>query len=206
MKVYLFLVLLFASLMSHAVEEVLYWMVEDGARVHYTDGTMQLMPMLVPASTDSSLAARVRVTGGNIVEDTFLDLYYSDGENTYRWPGDMGLDFGDPGSGYWGCGIPTGNQSPITDFSSPEFYFMIEIGNYSYNEASDTENWTTVASSASYSYTSLLNYTYQTFDINPPTAGIWHPYDFYAVPEPKSWLLMLFGMGILLLRRKKLDT
>ena len=204
MKVCWCIIALFATLLVNASEEVLYWMVDDTAKVHYTDGSYQFLPMLVPADPDSSLAARVRVTGDNITEDTFLDLYFSDGSGEYyRWPGDMGIDFGDNGSGYWGCGVPVGNQSPITDFASPEFSFMIELGNYSYDATSDTESWTTIASSASASYTSLQNYTYSTFDLNPPTAGIWHPYDFYAVPEPKSWLLMLVGAGCLLLRRKR---
>lgn len=181
-------------------------MVEDTARVHYSDGSSQLMPMLVPSDIDSSLAARVRITGGDITEDTFLDLYFTDGENTYRWSGDMGLDFSDPGSGYWGCGSPVGNQSPISDFSRAEFSFMIEIGNYSYDATSDTESWVTTAQSASLSYSSLVDkgYIYHTFDLNPPTTGIWSPHDFYAVPEPKSWLLMLVGTGFLLLRRKRI--
>jgi len=202
-KLGLFLLVLFFGLIAHAYDEVLYWMIDDTSVVHYQDGSTVFMPMMVPESADSSLAARVRVSGGNLTEDTFLDLYYTDGENTYRWPGNMGLDFGDNGSGYWGCGVPTGNQSPITDFTSPEFMFMIEIGNYSYDESSDTENWTTVASSASQSYTSLIGYTYQTFDINPPTSGIWNPHDYYAVPEPSTRMFMLIGFMFLMLQRKR---
>lgn len=206
MKVYWFVITLLATLLVNASEEVLYWMVDDTARVHYGDGSTELMPMLVPSSIDSSLAARVRVFGGDLTEDTFLDLYFKDGEGTYRWPGDMCIDFGDSGSGYWGCGVPTGNQSPLSDFSSVEFSFMIEIGNYSYDASSDTESWVTTAQSASLSYASLVDkgYIYHTFDINPPTTGIWNPHDFYAVPEPKSWLLMLVGTGFLLLRRKRI--
>ena len=206
MKVYWFVIALLATLLVNASEEVLYWMVDDTARVHYGDGSTELMPMLVPSSIDSSLAARVRVFGGDLTEDTFLDLYFKDGEGTYRWPGDMGIDFGDSGSGYWGCGVPTGNQAPLSDFSSVEFSFMIEIGNYSYNASSDTESWVTTAQSASLSYASLVDkgYIYHTFDISPPTTGIWNPHDFYAVPEPKSWLLMLVGTGFLLLRRKRI--
>ena len=199
------IVILSVVLMSnvYGVEEVLYWMVDEDAKVHYWDGNTQYMPMLVPESADSSLAARVRVGGGNLTEDTFLDLYYTDGVDTYRWPGDMGLDFGDIGNGYWGCGVPTGNQSPITDFNSPEFYFMVEIGNYSYDESTDVESWTTIASSASMSYNSLKDYTYYTFDINPPTSGIWNPKDFYApIPEPNTGMLILIGLAALSLRRK----
>ena len=207
MKKIALIVTLLLSYISTGSEEILYWMIEDTAKVHYADGSYQMLPMLVPSDVDSSLAARVRVTGGNITEDTFLDLYFSDGSGeSYRWPGDMGTDFGDSGSGYWGCGVPVGNQSPIADFSSPEFNFMIELGNYSYDASSDAESWVTTAHSASLSYSSLIDkgYIYHTFDLNPPTTGIWNPHDFYAVPEPNSWLLMLVGTGFLLLRRKRI--
>ena len=180
------LLITLVSIVANAYDEVLYWMIDENSQVYYGDGTSEFIPMIVPTADSYSLAARVRVTSASISKDTFLDLYYTDGENTYRWPGDMGLDFGDNGSGYWGCGVPTGNQSPITDFSSPEFMFMIEIGNYSYDESTDTENWTTVASSASVSYSSLKDYIYTTFDINPPTTGIWNPHYYYAVPLHKT--------------------
>ena len=183
-------------------EEVLYWMVDETSQVHYSDGTSQYMPMFVPSAEDSSLAARVRVSGG-VDGDVFLDLYFTDGVDTYRWSGEFGLDFEDPGSGYWGCGVPVGNQSPLADYASPEFAFMIEIGNYSYNEATDTENWTTIAQSASTSYSSLKNYIFTTFDINPPTTKVWNPHDYYAVPEPSCDILLLFGISLLFLRRPK---
>lgn len=140
---------------TYAVDEVLYWMVEDDAVVHYQDGIFQYMPLLVPESADSSLAARVRVVSGNLTEDTFVNLYLPDPDDPYGageiWEGSMGVDFGNPG-GHWGCGAPTGLQSPMPEFASPEYSFIIEIGNYNWND----DSWTTVASSASQSYNSLV--------------------------------------------------
>ena len=83
MKKIALIVTLFLSCVVTGSEEILYWMIEDTAKVHYADGSYQMLPMLVPADVDSSLAARVRVTGGNLTEDTFLDLYFSDGSGEY---------------------------------------------------------------------------------------------------------------------------
>lgn len=178
--------------------EVLYWMVDDAASVHYGDGSSVNIQTLVPDSFDTSLASRVRVSGNSLTEDVFLNIYIGDGET---FPGDYGVDFGDPGSGHWGCGVPTGNQSPLKEFTGPEFSFMIELGNYSYDETTDVESWTTIARSVSQSYTTLSKYVYYQFDISPPTTGIWNPHDFYAVPEPSSGIMLAFGIAILLLRR-----
>ncbi len=193
------IVLLLCMFMSiaYAVDEVLYWMVEEDTVVHYQDRTSQHMSMLVPENTDSSLAARVRVVGGNLTEDTFLNLYAGNGE---VWDASMGIDFGDFGSGYWGCGVPVGNQAPMSDFASPEFSFIMEIGNYNWND----DNWTTVASSASQSYNSLAekDYIHYAFDLYPPSNKVWSPKDFYApVPEPNTGLLILIGVSMLALKR-----
>jgi len=197
----LVLFFIFNAITARAVvfgyDRVLLWMVDDTAKVHCSDGSIRQITEFVPSDEGSSLAARVRVTGGNINKDTFLSLYVDDGGSC---SGDMGSDFGDFGSGYWGCGVPVGNQSPITDFARSEFNFIIELGHYSYDESNDTESWTTIASSDSYSYDSLTGYTYQTFDVSPPDYDVWNPHDFYIVPEPKSCLLMLIGTTIMLLR------
>ena len=114
-------------------------MVDDTSVVHYNDGRNDvLMPMMVPEAVDTTLAARVRVVGGELTEDVFLDIYLEESE---RWEGDFGIDFSDPGSGYWGVGNPTGMQGPLSRFSSAEYSFMIEIGNYDWNN----DSWTTVA-------------------------------------------------------------
>lgn len=203
-------VALMAAASAFGLDEVLYWMVDDTSVVHYGDGTTISLPLLVPEAIDTTLAARVRVVGEELSEDVFLNVY-SDGE---VWSTDLGIDFGDPGSGYWGVGNPTGMQSPLTGGMAPdhpyisvregqpEYSFIIEIGNYDWNE----DSWTTVAHSQAYTHSELLtsSYIYESFDINPPTTKIWNPHDYYAsVPEPNGSLLVLVGAAMLLLKRKK---
>ena len=188
--------------------EVLYWMVDDAANVHYGDGSSVNIQTLVPDSFDTSLAARVRVDGNGITDGVFLDFYFGNPNNPYDagevMPGEFGQDFYDNGSGYWGCGVPTGHKSLLNEFSGPEFSFIIELGNYRYDEATDSDNWLTIATSASQSYSSLLNkgYVHTIGSIAPSNLGVWNPHDFYAIPEPSSSLLILMGIGLLALRRK----
>ncbi len=193
--------ILSATVASAAENDVLYWMVDENATV---DGaSISSFFSSYDAPQDSTFAARVRVTGGNITEDTFLDLYYYDEElgNYSTYAGDLGVDFGDSGSGYWGAGVPDGNISPSGDYwaGSPEYSFIIELGNIANDE------WTTVATSASETYSSLAEtYMSQTFDINPPKAGIWTPTQFTSVvPEPSSGVLVAMGLSLLALRRRR---
>ena len=189
--------------LGRSADEVLYWMVDDTAVVHYDDGRDVSMPMMVPETIDTTLAARIRVVGGGLTEDVFLNVY--DSKLGEYWTTEWGIDFGDAG-GYWGCGTPTGNQSPLTggmapvQVGSPEYNFIIEIGNYDWNE----DSWTTVASSRAYTHSELLTsqYIYESFDISPPTTKIWNPHDYYAVPEPSAGILFLIGGTLLMLRRK----
>ena len=139
----------------------------------------------------------MRVTGGNITEDTFLDLHIPGVVDVGG--GEWGVEFSDAG-GYWGAGVPTGNQSPIGAYSagSPEFSFIVELGNID-----SSDKWTTVATSAATAYSDLGDYIHQTFDINPGQLAVWTPAQFTAVPEPSGGLLTLMGVALLALRRKR---
>ena len=179
--------------------DVLYWMVDSSAKVgektageYYADWAA-----LNGATEGSAFAARIRVTGGNITEDTFLDLYLP-GYGLDVGGGEYGVEFSEVG-GYWGAGVPTGNQSPSGSFSagSPEYSFIVELGNID-----SSDNWTTVATSAAATYSSLADYIHQTFDMNPSSMAVWTPTSFEAVPEPSSGLLVMIGFAILALRRK----
>ena len=188
-----------------ADEEVLYWMVDDSATVN-DHGTISSIKDFLPAETDDSWsAARIRVTGGDIVGDVFLDVYDTDG-TLQVGSGALGIAFGDTGSGYWGAGVPTGNQSPLGGYAgtSPEYSFIIELGNVSWdgNAASWVE---TVAVSQSATYSDISRYIHTSFDPNPTVGGAWAP-TAYNVPEPSSGLLLLVGGGLLLLRRRKADV
>ena len=190
---------------ASAGDDVLYWMVDNSATVEKDGVTSSISSFFesYDAPDGSAFAARVRVTGGDIQDgqDVFLDLYIP-GYGVDTGNGDLGVEFGDVG-GYWGAGVPTGNQSPSGDFSAgtPEYSFIVELGNID-----SSDNWTTVATSASATYSSLGDYIHETFDINPGQIAVWSPTTFTAsVPEPSSGLLMAVGLALLALRRKRTE-
>ena len=215
-RLYRFAVLA-AALMASAVlvagDDVLYWMVDTSAIIttdlhsdpqgtttigDFFDHIGDYYPDL-SAGEGSAFAARIRVTGGNIQDgqDVFLDLYIP-GYGVDVGGGEYGVEFSDVG-GYWGAGVPTGNQSPSGDYSAgtPEYNFIVELGNI---DASD--NWTTLAQSAAAAYSSLGDYIHETFDINPGQIAVWTPTKF-TVPEPSGGLLTIVGFAVLALRRKR---
>ena len=190
---------------ASAGDDILYWMIDNSATVEKNGVTTSITSFFnsYGAPEGSAFAARVRVTGGDIQDgqDVFLDLYIP-GYGVDTGNGDLGVEFSDVG-GYWGAGVPTGNQSPSGDFSAgtPEYSFIVELGNI---DAQD--NWTTVATSASATYSSLGDYIHETFDINPGQIAVWTPTAFTApVPEPSSGLLMAVGLALLALRRKRAE-
>ena len=200
---------IFATDVSSAGEnDVLYWMIDSSAKVEQQDGTTVSLSDFFrgyTSSTDSSFAARVRVTGGGISEDTFLSLYVRD---LGVLDGDLGVGFADI-EGYWGAGVPDGNQSPLftADYSvgSPEFSFIIELGNVAGDEESGW-TWTTIATSgAAESYQSLANYIHQKFDLSPGQSAAWTPTQFVAVPEPSGGILVVLGTAFLALRRRRFE-
>ena len=189
--------------------DVLYWMVDDTATVA-DNGTGETKSITAyydaAAEAGQTLAARVRVTGGDITGDTFLDLFDEEGE---RFSGEYGVDFSDGAiSGYWGAGVPTGNQSPSGSYSagSPEFAFTIERGNVEYNELADTFSWTTVAASATQTYSELATYIHETWGMSVDSLHVWTPAQFTAAPEPTSGMLGLLGLAFLALRRRMEDS
>ena len=201
---------------SFADEQVLYWMVDDSAMINVDGTDVSIKDYLDPSKPNSSspyivapetyYAARIHVTGGG-GEDTFLPLYYPGGGLE---DGTFGVELWE-NAGVWGAGVPTGNQSPVTGYASgsPEYTFIVEIGNVSWDEGSGVASWVeTVAESAAASYSSLYEagYIASSFDTNPPSGQIWTQTSFTAVPEPSSGLLLLVGGGLLLLRRRRADV
>lgn len=207
--------ILTAGVSSGGENDVLYWMVDDSAQVT-KDGTTQSIGDFFSdymsssenwSATDSSFSARIRVTGGDISGDVFLGLYGWDEHNVpYIESGELGMAFNDSGTGYWGAGVPDGNQSPSGNYSAgdPEYSFIVEIGNVVWDENSGTASWVeTVATSAAAAYSSLGAYIHETFDINPGQMAVWTQTSFNAVPEPSSGLLTVIGFAFLALRRKR---
>ena len=188
---------------ASAEEDVLYWMIDSSATVEKDGVTSSVSSFFdnYGAPANSAFAARVRVTGGNIQEGqyVFLDLYIP-GYGLDEGGGAWGVEFSTAG-GYWGAGVPTGNQSPSGNYSAgtPEFSFIVELGN-----SDSSDNWTTVATSAATAYSDLGDYIHQTFDINPGQLAVWTPTQFTAVPEPSGGLLTLMGVALLALRRRRM--
>ena len=188
---------------ASAEEDVLYWMIDSSATVEKDGVTSSVSSFFdnYGAPANSAFAARVRVTGGNIQEgqDVFLDLYIP-GYGLDEGGGAWGVEFSTAG-GYWGAGVPTGNQSPSGDYSAatPEYSFIVELGHID-----SSDNWTTVATSAATAYSDLGDYIHQTFDINPGQLAVWTPTQFTAVPEPSGGLLTLMGVALLALRRRRM--
>lgn len=194
--------------------DVLYWMVDENAKVdkwwmsQSEDNPADIKDYLGSwtkpggLSDDSYFAARVRVKGGNLTEDTFLQLYYRDEyDNPHILDGGLGISIEDD-SDYWGAGVPTGNQSPSGDYSagSPEYSFIVELGNV------DGGEWTTIATSEASTYSDLSSdYIKPAYDMTPSALQIWTPAVFTAVPEPSGGLLTALGLALLALRRKRLD-
>lgn len=191
-------------------DSILYWMVDDTARVTKEDGTtVGLDAYLSEAATALGLdspefAARIRVTGGTPPCDSILPIIYPDGT---REAGTFGVVIGDSGSGYWGAGVPTGSQSPVGEYSagSPEYTFIVEIGSVTWTQHGDDYegSWLTVAEGASAAYSSLGEFTHATFDIDQGSLAVWTPTAFTAVPEPSGALLFLVGGALLMLRRSR---
>ncbi len=189
--------ILTAGILSAGENDVLYWMVDDNATV---DGdSISTFFANYEATEGSAFAARIRVTGGDITEDTFLDLYIP-GYGLDEGGGAYGVEFSEVG-GYYGAGVPTGNQSPSGDYSAgtPEYCFTVELGNID-----SSDNWTTVAWSAATAYSDLAGYIQESFGLNPSSMAVWSPTSFSTpVPEPSSGLLTVIGFAFLTLRRKR---
>ena len=187
-----------------AVEEVLYWMVDNNATVNdhgNESGIAAFLEAKEGDTADSWSAARIRVTGGEITGDVFLDVYDSDG-TLQEGSGALGITFGET-AGYWGAGVPTGNQSPLGNYAgtSPEYSFIVELGNVTWDDSTGA-SWVTVAVSETAQYSDISQFIHLSFDPNPTAGAAWTP-TVYNVPEPSGGLLMLVGGALLALRRRR---
>ena len=178
--------------------DVLYWMVDTGANVTSQDGTTTstvadfLAGYSQPA--DSSFAARVRVSGDGVSDDTFLDLFYPGDGDYFRELGDLGVELDYLSE--------SAMQSPLGSYGSPEYSFIVEIGNVVWSDGGSSGTWTTLATSEATSYSDLGRFITQTLSLDIPQSAAWAQPSFAAVPEPSGGLLLVMGVAILALRRR----
>ncbi len=188
------------ALSAHADDDVLYWMMSGTESMTDENGQKTTVSEFLTASGGSDFSARVRVTGGGVAEDTFLNLYYYDGSD-FVLDDSAEAAFQQSG-GVWSCSLGEGNLASVGAYSSgsPEYSFVIELGNVV------NEEWTqTLATSSTMTYQSLADagFISQTFDVSPPVSTMWNGGAFTAIPEPTSGMLMLMGLALLSLRRKR---
>lgn len=197
MKTFLSILMLIAGITFYAkgAEEVLLWQTTESTTVD--GGDIFSFLEIYPIDEDNWNAVRVVVTGGQLSEPIYLPIYF----DLIEEDGEFGVELMDNGSGYWGVGNPTGIQSkfPVVD----EMLFQLEMGHNVWDYNLDDAVWTTIAVSDTATYEYLRQqYIYETFDIAPQTAKPWNPNFHVVVPEPNTNLLLLFGLSILLLKRK----
>ena len=178
--------------------EVLWWMVGDpsnpsgdltGLTISDLDGT-PIAPNNDGSYTVRDMdvnAARVRVVG----TDNYLNIVAAvDGTVQVLIPPTTGE-------------VPDYFFAAVVPYNSDEYSFMIELGNYDY----DNGTWVSLAVSDAVSYGTLKDTTHNiaewSTDAQPtPTGGAWAP-NAYTVPEPTGGLLFVVGGALLALRRRR---
>lgn len=186
--------------------DTLYWMVKDDpvmpiVTLERTDGTETFLCSYIQPG-DDSYSVRIRVVGNG--SSSILPIYdgvgWVDG-TTGAW---IGHDLAsEGGSGWFTSGILA---STLENYDESSLLFLMEIGEYLYDENSDEGFWVrTIAQSDPKTREELARFTHPGGVAVP--SDIWSPTKFYeiggGVPEPSSAILIMLGIGILSLKRRK---
>ena len=164
---------------------ILWWLIEDSSNPPPVDwyGTPATMADI---GADS---ARLRVddAGGTVA---YLDFYMLDPIS-----GDYEL-----WSGPEGGSIPVWAFTDIAGYTSPEYKFSVELGQW------ESGDWVkSLAFSEPVSYATIAEHVGTWEEMLGPDATPWSPSS-YTVPEPSAGLLMMLGAAALVLRRKQRRT
>ena len=141
--------------------------------------------------------ARVRVTGGSISEESPVYLALTPSaelsgtggihDDTFLTVGISPTTGGDNAGPVWAW---------LAGYDAAAYSFYVELGNWN----GDTETWTVMAVSETWNRESL-NQFISLDPLNHPGVNRWAPS--YVVPEPTSGLLILVGVALLALKRRK---
>lgn len=171
---------------------ILWWQVGD--EFDYSDDGESLKDVMVTRGQSSVSAYDLGVNAARIREtstDTYLKMLnpeaIADGTTMLF---DMDYMY-----------VPTVWQADISDFSagSPEYSFVIELGSY------EDATWSTLAVSEASTYGELSTARYivpSQGGYLPNPVAVWQPVA-YSVPEPGSGTMVLVGVALLALRRRR---
>ena len=97
---------------------------------------------------------------------------------------------------------PTGYYADFNGLTGSQYSFFIELINYDASTSPTTIDMVAVSQTAS--YLTLVDRGYVDTSLTPtvPTT-VWHGGSYTAVPEPTSAMLVMMGLGLLALKRKK---
>ena len=184
MKPFSYILCLLATLFclsAKAEEQLLWWLVEGSDTVEDWYGSESTVAAI--GATDARLRVDDAATGEVIA---YLDFYVREQDQSIsEWPGAEGFE------------IPFEAFAIVDGYTSAEYSFAVELGNYANGE------WVkTLAATAALPYASASSHIGTWSGIEAELASPWKPSG-YSVPEPSSGLLMLIGGALLALRRRR---